>query len=210
MKKDFLIILALTVGLSAGLNIGDKYHNGETGDQIKKVVYNSNNSKYINNNIHNKISNSNIDLYIINTKEYKLKSYNLIIKDKYRSASRDRKRVLNTASVIAYKIKMVESHGKYKARSKWSDACGAYQYISTTWNNFMGYSNACKAPASVQDQRIIKDLEWRYKKYGDWEKVIASHYYPKYANDKTIWYKRPTPNQPTMQQYVNIVMKIKL
>ena len=210
MKKDLLIVLVLTVGLSAGLNISDKNHTGETGAQINKVVYNSNNSNYINNNIHNKISNSNIDLYITNTKEYKLKSYNLIIKDKYRSASRDRIRVLNMASVIAYKIKMVESNGRYKATTRGSDACGAYQYISTTWDNFMGYSNACKAPALVQDQRIIHELEWRYKKLGDWEKVIASHYYPRYANDKTIWYKRPTPDQPTMQQYVDKVMKIKL
>ena len=205
MNKDILIIVALTVGLSAGLNINEK-NNGEIGAFKKNNMYNINNIK--NNNINN-INNINNNIKInINNKKQKLKRYNLIISRNYKYASRERISVLKTASTVAYKIKMVESHGRYRAKSKWSDACGAYQYISTTWNNFMGYANACKAPEYVQDKRMIKDLEWKYAKYGDWQKVIASHYYPRYANDKKLWNKKPTQNQPTVRQYVNSVMNI--
>ena len=50
MNKDILIIVALTVGLSAGLNINEK-NNGEIGAFKKNNMDNINNIK--NNNINN-------------------------------------------------------------------------------------------------------------------------------------------------------------
>ena len=34
----------------------------------------------------------------------------------------------------------------YYRKSYSSSACGAFQYMNLTWNNFMGYSSACDAP----------------------------------------------------------------
>ena len=147
----------------------------------------------------------------INIKYISIKLYNININNNINSNPKKLSNALSfkeKIEILMYSMKQVESHGRYKAKSKWSDACGAYQYISTTWNNFMGYANACKAPEYVQDKRMIKDLEWKYAKYGDWQKVIASHYYPRYANDKKLWNKKPTQNQPTVRQYVNSVMNI--
>lgn len=53
-----------------------------------------------------------------------------------------------------------------------------------------------------------EDLAARHKRYGgDVEKVIASHYYPKWANDKSKWNRRPTPDQQTVRVYVDSVLK---
>ena len=101
---------------------------------------------------------------------------------------------------------MHESHGNYKAKSKWSSACGAYQYIKTTWNNFGGYKTACHAPKAVQDARIYHELQFNYKKYGSWDKAIAAHFYPKWANDKSKWNHRVRGN-PTIANYVKYVKK---
>lgn len=34
-------------------------------------------------------------------------------------------------------------------------ACGKYQFISSTWNGYGGYSNACLAPEYVQNQKAL-------------------------------------------------------
>lgn len=108
---------------------------------------------------------------------------------------------------VMYGIKMHESHGNYKADSKWSSACGAYQYITSTWNDYKGYSTACKAPRAVQDMRMQRDLLIRYEKYGgDWKKMIAAHLYPAWANDKFLW-NRNIPGNPTLNEYVNGVLQ---
>ena len=108
--------------------------------------------------------------------------------------------------ILMYSIKQVESGGNYKDRSRWSSACGAYQYMKSTWNNYMGYSNACSAPNWVQDARIEAELRNSYKKYGDWRKVVAAHLIPAYANNMKLWNK-PVPGNPTVNQYVSSVFK---
>lgn len=154
----------------------------------KNIMYNYNillNNKY-NNTKHNNIKNKN--------------------NSNNNRASRLTLRPSLMIKKIAYGIKMHESHGNYKAKSRYSSACGAYQYIKSTWNNFGGYSTACKAPKSVQDARIYHSLNVYYKKYGSWDKAIAAHFYPKWAGDKSKWNKR-IPGNPTISKYVKAVKR---
>jgi hypothetical protein len=110
-------------------------------------------------------------------------------------------------SRLANAIKSTETGGStaYYRKSYSSSACGAYQYMPETWNNYMGYKNACQAPTWVQDARIIHELEYNYKQYHDWTKVVASHLLPARANNKKSWNK-PVPGNPTVAQYVNSVL----
>lgn len=51
-------------------------------------------------------------------------------------------------------VKWRESRGDYSARNPSSEAaCGAWQIITSTWNNFGGYASACDAPPAVQDEK---------------------------------------------------------
>lgn len=111
----------------------------------------------------------------------------------------------NNVFDVMWAIRMHESGGNYKSRSKWSSASGAYQFIDSTWNNFGGYERAYLAPARVQDERMFKSLRVRFDQYGDWEKVIASHFYPAWANDKSKWNQSPGGNNPTIWEFVNDV-----
>jgi hypothetical protein len=104
-----------------------------------------------------------------------------------------------------YSIKQVESHGRYKAKSKWSDACGAYQYMPITWNNYEGFKTACLAPEWAQDSRMRGEIKYLWTKYHDWEKVIASHFLPAYAGNKAKWNTRYYHGQPTIREYVQNV-----
>ncbi len=98
--------------------------------------------------------------------------------------------------------------GGYTAESKTSTASGKYQYTDATWNLYGGYARAMDAPPEVQDRRMKEDLQARHKRYnGDIEKIIAAHYYPKWADDKSLWDQRPTPDQPTIRRYVDMVLE---
>lgn len=46
-----------------------------------------------------------------------------------------------------------ESNGNYGACNESSGACGKYQFLDSTWNNYGGYQSACDAPPAVQDQK---------------------------------------------------------
>lgn len=108
---------------------------------------------------------------------------------------------------VADAIAQVESGNNYTAKNKNSSASGRYQYVDNTWGNYGGYASAKDAPPEVQDERMQKDLEARAKAYqNDVEKMIAAHYYPKWANDKNLWDQRPTPDQITIREYVNKVL----
>ena len=96
--------------------------------------------------------------------------------------------------------------GAYYRKSYSSSACGAFQYMSTSWNNYMGYKSACDAPEWVQDQRMINELKSSYAKYHDWRKAIAAHIYPARANNMATWNK-PIPGNPTVYQYVTSVFQ---
>jgi hypothetical protein len=112
-------------------------------------------------------------------------------------------------SRLANAIKSQETGGvsAYLRKSYSSSACGAYQYMPDTWNNFMGYKNACSAPAWVQDERIIYELKFNYNRFHDWRKAIASHLLPSRANNMATW-NNPVPGNPTVWQYVNSVLAL--
>jgi hypothetical protein len=145
-------------------------------------------------------------LYIIND----LSSKNTFIMPAYsvklNLKSRVDKRVI--ISRLANAIKSHETGGAtaYFRKSYSSSACGAYQYMPQTWNNYMGYKTACQAPAWVQDQRIIGELRASFDKYGDWRKAVAAHLLPSRAGNMKTWNK-PVPGNPTVQEYVNSVFK---
>jgi len=109
-------------------------------------------------------------------------------------------------SRLANAIKSTETGGAsaYYRKSYSSSACGAYQYMPSTWNNYMGYKNACQAPAWVQDARIVHELQFNYAKYHNWQKAVAAHLLPSRADNMRTWNK-PVPGNPTVAQYVNSV-----
>lgn len=111
-------------------------------------------------------------------------------------------------SRIANGIKSVETGGPdaYTKKSYSSSACGAYQYMQVSWNNYMGYKNPCKAPSWVQDSKMINELKYDYQKYGDWEKVIAAHLAPSLAWNKALWNIKIGSN-PSVWNYVKKVLK---
>jgi hypothetical protein len=180
-----------------------------------KVVYN-NNILYINkyNNLVNIKDIINIDInkkssynsvYLINDlssgNKFLMPPYNRLIS---LSEKIDQRVIL---SRLANAIKSQETGGAsaYYRHSYSSSACGAYQYMPSTWNNYMGYKNACMAPSWVQDQRIIGELKSSYAKYGDWTKAVAAHLSPARAAHQRLWLQ-PLPGNPTVMQYVLSVL----
>ena len=96
--------------------------------------------------------------------------------------------------------------GAYYRKSYSSSACGAFQYMSSSWNNFMGYKSACDAPEWVQDARMIDELKSSYANYHDWRKAVAAHLYPSRAGNMATWNK-PVPGNPTVREYVTSVFQ---
>ena len=182
------------------------------------VVYN-NNILYINKytnlvNIKNIInidivkdkSNTSNTLYLVKDlstgKVFKMPAYSKMLNLKDRV---DQRVII---SRLANAIKSQETGGinAYYRKSYSSEACGAYQYMKTTWNNYMGYKDACSAPEWVQDARVIYELEFNYSRFGDWKKAVAAHLYPSRANNMKTWNK-PVPGNPTVYQYVTSVFQ---
>ena len=96
--------------------------------------------------------------------------------------------------------------GAYLRHSYSSSACGAYQYMQETWNNYMGYKNACNAPEWVQDQKMMGELKSSYIKYGSWPKAVAAHLCPAMAGSPKSWHE-PLSGNPTVFQYVESVFQ---
>jgi hypothetical protein len=185
-------------------------------------VYNTN-ILYINkyNNLVNIKDIINIDIYNINNVNKRIRvntSYlinDLHLGNKFLMPSYSKKLNLKSRvdtrvfiSRIANAIKSQETGGAgaYLRKSYSSSACGAYQYMPTTWNNFMGYKNPCEAPAWVQDQKMLAELSFSWNKYHDWRKVVAAHMCPSWANNPRMWKHRIGGN-PTINQYVESVFE---
>ena len=144
----------------------------------------------------------------INIKYISIKLYNINILNNNKKKTENLSSKLTfkeKTEILMYSIKQVESHGRYKAQSKWSSACGAYQYMPATWNNYQGYKTACHAPEDVQDSRMRGEIKFLWNKYHDWQQVIAGHYTPAYAGNKAKWNTHYFKGQPTVREYVNSV-----
>lgn len=191
-------------------------------DLTKNGIYGYNNiyNIYLNNKYINLVNIKNI-IYINNIKEKSKKSKLVYLvnfpssgkKIKFPDFSQNIKLYSESSdeiyiSRIANGIKSVETGGPdaYTKKSYSSTACGAYQYMKLSWNDYMGYKNPCKAPAWVQDSKMIDELKYSYKKFGDWEKAIAAHMSPSLAWNKKLWNERIGSN-PTIWNYVKDVLK---
>jgi hypothetical protein len=191
--------------------------NSEAHAQMKEVIVYNKNILYINkfNNLVNIKDIINID--ISNIKKNKVKKLYLIndlvarntfLMPEYSVKLNLKSRVDNRVIIsrLANAIKSQETGGvsAYFRKSYSSDACGAYQYMPGTWDNFMGYKSACLAPTWVQDKRMIHELEFNYKRFHSWTKAVAAHLMPSRADNPKTWNLR-VPGNPTVQEYVNSV-----
>lgn len=200
-------VLMLTFGLSSHAEAQVKVQ--EAVVYSKEVLYVN---KYVNLvNIKNIINidikkNSKSTVYLINdlnkSNSFTMPSYSKLLNLK----SRVDKRVIISRLANAIKSQETGGVGAYYRKSYSSSACGAFQYMSTSWNNFMGYKSACDAPEWVQDQRMINELESSYNKYHDWRKAVAAHLYPVRAGNMNTWFLR-VPGNPTVFQYVTSVFQ---
>ena len=176
LKNKFHLTLVVLIAIANNI-IGYPIGTAQALDIKNQSAYNRNISNIYNN---------------INIKYISIKYYNQY--NNYNNSKRIAK-LSNALSfkekveIVMYSVKQVESNGRYKAKSKWSTACGAYQYLHTTWNNYGGFKTACLAPETVQDTRMRGEVRYLWKKYNDWDKVIASHYMPAYAGNKALWDK---------------------
>ena len=185
--------------------------------QIKEMIVYNKNILYINKytNLVNIKDIINIDIKNINKSKVKslylindLVSRNTFLMPDYSVKLNLKSRVDNRVIIsrLANAIKSQETGGitAYYRKSYSSDACGAYQYMPGTWDNFMGYKSACLAPTWVQDERMIHELEFNYNRFHSWTKAVAAHLMPSRADNPKTWNLR-VPGNPTVQEYVNSV-----
>jgi hypothetical protein len=106
---------------------------------------------------------------------------------------------------ILLTIRLVESGQRYQVPPNRGNASGAYQYIASTWNDYAGYPHAYLAPAHIQDQRALTDVQgilatWR----GDVSMVPVIWYYPAAARNAALLDQVPMPgagNRLTVREY---------
>ncbi|QKG23352.1 hypothetical protein ACTIVE_4995 [Actinomadura verrucosospora] len=107
-----------------------------------------------------------------------------------------------------YSLRMHESNGDYTIGNS-EGACGAYQYINSTWDNYGGYPTACKAPPSVQDRKAVHDVLKKWNVYHTWQQVAAAHFYPSWARSPEKWSQCPAACHvnPPVWDYIDDIMK---
>ncbi|WP_433477222.1 hypothetical protein ACQPZP_09305 [Spirillospora sp. CA-142024] len=107
-------------------------------------------------------------------------------------------------------LRMQESNGNYTigAGTSQSTACGAYQYITSTWNNYGGYTRACDAPPSVQDRRAKEDVLRKWNQYHKWQPIAVDHFTGSWGPNPEKWGQCPgaCDFNPTAWEYVDGVM----
>ncbi|MES9601844.1 CHAP domain-containing protein [Actinomadura sp. NPDC000929] len=107
-------------------------------------------------------------------------------------------------------LRMQESGGDYtkNAGTKKSSACGAYQYITSTWNNYAGYRRACQAPPSVQDRRAKRDVLTNWNRFHKWQQVAVEHFTGSWGDSPEKWHQCPgaCDFNPTAWKYADGVM----
>ena len=160
----------------------------------------------INIDINNNKSISSNEVYLVNDlssgKTFQMPAYSKMLNLNQRVDSR----VIISRLTNAILSQETGGVDAYYRKSYSSSACGAFQYMSTSWNNFMGYKSACQAPEWVQDQRMINELKSSYATYHNWAKAVAAHLYPSRVGNTATWNK-PVPGNPTVFQYVSSVFQ---
>jgi len=108
------------------------------------------------------------------------------------------------ANILAT-IRYLESRGDYTAPPNKGRASGAYQFITSTWNDYAGYPEAYLAPPEIQDERAAADVtkflaQWN----NDVSMVPVMWYYPRASRDVELMDIVPVPsagNILTVREY---------
>ena len=108
------------------------------------------------------------------------------------------------ANILAT-IRYLESRGNYLAPPNKGRASGAYQFITSTWNNYGGYQNAHLAPPEIQDERAAADVmkflaQWN----NDVSMIPVMWYYPRASREVSLMDVVPVPsagNVLTVREY---------
>jgi len=102
-------------------------------------------------------------------------------------------------------IRYQESRGNYTIGRNKGNASGAYQFITSTWNNYGGYRDAYLAPPHIQDERAAKDVQMFLDRYDqDVSMVPIMWYYPIAASRPELMDIVPVPsagNVLTVREY---------
>lgn len=120
----------------------------------------------------------------------------------------------NEIDVILATIRQVESGNNYRAVNngdgKGDIASGAYQFITSSWNNYGGYKDAYLAPPSVQDAKATELVRHIKSNYGNYVIYIPIHWYlPATFSDPSWLDKVPFAgegNNKTVRQYADYWM----
>ena len=108
------------------------------------------------------------------------------------------------ANILAT-IRYVESRGNYTAAPNKGRASGAYQFITSTWNNYGGYPDAYLAPPEIQDERAAADVNRFLAQWNnDVSMIPVMWYFPRAAQDPTLLDIVPVPsagNVLTVREY---------
>jgi hypothetical protein len=108
------------------------------------------------------------------------------------------------ANILAT-IRYLESRGDYTAPPNKGRASGAYQYITSAWDNYAGYPDAYLAPPEVQDERAAADVAKYLAQWNnDVSMIPVMWYYPRASRDVTLMDIVPVPsagNVLTVREY---------
>ena len=102
-------------------------------------------------------------------------------------------------------IRYLESRGDYAVPPNKGRASGAYQFITSTWDNYGGYSEAYLAPPEVQDERAAADVTKYLRQWdNDVSMIPVMWYYPRASRDAALMDVVPVPsagNVLTVREY---------
>lgn len=112
-------------------------------------------------------------------------------------------------SYVLLTIRTLESGNNYSAVNRGDGvgdiASGAYQFVTTTWNNYGGYKDAYLAPRAVQDAKAEEYVRYILGRWGNkLVNVPYGWYYPKVFSDQSLLDKTPAANEGnklTVRQY---------
>lgn len=108
------------------------------------------------------------------------------------------------ANILAT-IRYVESRGNYAAPPNKGRASGAYQFITSTWDNYGGYHDAYLAPPEIQDERAAADVNRFLAQWNnDVSMIPVMWYYPRAAREPELLDIVPVPsagNVLTVREY---------